>query len=145
LAEATRQIPDPRFAAAIDRGLGCYCLETTRIDWHDGPRKADVISVAWVDDGGIRHTNNGFWNFHAGLMLRLFGALRNTSDPALQAVAARHRDRIGLFEMIIGWHIAHSLTWHDDAVEIRSSTFSTETNSETQPWAMLGLLDRGWA
>ena len=145
LAEAAREIEDPRFAAAIDRGLGCYCIETTRIDWHDGPHKVDVISVAWVDDHGTRHTNSGFWNFHAGLMLRLFGALRRTTDPALQAVAARHRERIGLFERIIGWHIAHSLTWHDDAVEIRSSILSTETNSETQPWAMLGLLERGWA
>jgi hypothetical protein len=145
LTEAMRQIPDRRFAAAIDRGLGCYCIDTTRIDWHDGPHKVDVVSIAWVDDNGIRHWNSGFWNFHAGLMLRLFVALRNTTDPALQEVVARHRERIGLFEMIIRWHIAHSLTWHDDAVEIRSSILSTETNSETQPWAMLGLLGRGWA
>jgi hypothetical protein len=145
LVEAMRHIPDPRFAAAIDRGLGCYCIDTTRIDWHDGPHKADVVSVAWVDDDGIRRWNSGFWNFQTGLMLRLFGALRNTTDPALQEIVARHRERIGLFEMIIRWHIARSLTWHEDAVEIRSSMLSTETNSETQPWAVLGLLGRGWA
>jgi hypothetical protein len=63
----------------------------------------------------------------------------------LQAVAARHSQRIELFEMIMRWHLDRSLSWRDGAVEIRSSILSTETNSETQPWAMLGLLDRGWA
>jgi hypothetical protein len=47
--------------------------------------------------------------------------------------------------LIMRWHIERSLSWHDGAVEIRSSILSTETNSETQPWAMLGLLERGWA
>jgi hypothetical protein len=47
--------------------------------------------------------------------------------------------------MIMRWHLERSLSWRDGAVEIRSSILSTETNSETQPWAMLGLLDRGWA
>ncbi len=145
LTEAARHIADARFAAAIDRGLGCYCLETTRIDWHDGPHKIDTIAVSWIDDHGSRHTNHGFWNYHAGLTLRFFAALRKAADPALQAVAARHRDRIELFELIMRWHIDRSLSWRDGAVEIRSSILSTETNSETQPWAMLGLLERGWA
>lgn len=141
LTEAARHIEDTRFAAAIDRGLGSYCIETTKIDWHDGPHKIDVISAAWIDDHGSRHTNAGFWNFHAGLMLRFFAALRKSADPVLQAVAARHRDRIDLFEMLIRRQIELSLTRHADAVEIRSSMLSSETNSETQPWAALGLLD----
>src|SRR5712691_6193982 len=145
LTEAARYIADPRFAAAIDRGLGCYSIETRSIDWIDGPRKIDVIAVDWIDDQGLRHSNHGYWSYHIGLTLRLFAALRRTADPGLQAVAERHRERLEMLEMIMRWNITRSLTWHDGAVEIRCSPLSGETNSETQPWAMLGLLERGLA
>jgi hypothetical protein len=141
LTEAAAQIADPRFAAAIDRGLGCYSIETRKIDWHDGPHKIDPIAVDWIDDSGVRQSNHGYWSYHAGLTLRFFAALRKATDPALQAVAARHRDRMELLESIMRWHIDRSLTWHENAVEIRSSILSTETNSETQPWAALALLE----
>jgi hypothetical protein len=143
LTEAAKFIEDSRLAAVIDRGLGCYCIETTKIDWHDGPHKIDSIAVDWVDDHGTRLTNHGYWNYHAGLTLRFFAALRKAVHPALQAIAARHRERIELLEMIMRWHIERSLSWRGDAVEIRSSVLSTETNSETQPWATLGLLETG--
>src|SRR5207302_1192565 len=55
LTEAARHIEDPRFAAAIDRGLGCYTIQTRSIEWIDGPHKIDVIAVDWVDDLGLRH------------------------------------------------------------------------------------------
>jgi hypothetical protein len=143
LTEAAKHIDGTRLAGVIDRGLGCYCIETTKIDWHDGPHKIDVIAVDWVDDHGTRHINHGYWNYHAGLTLRFFAALRNAVHPAFQAVAARHRERIELFEMIMRWHIERSFCWRDGALEIRSSVLSTETNSETQPWATLGLLEQG--
>ena len=38
------------------------------------------------------------------------------------------------------WQLQRSITERDDSVEIRTSVYSTETNSETQPWVMLGLL-----
>ena len=140
LTKATPYLDDPRLAPAIDRGLGSYCLQTTTVEWIDGPRKVDVVAVDWVDDQGSRHTNNGFWNFHVGLTLRLFSALRNASDPALRAIMARHRDRIDLFEALMLHQLEKSTTYHADGVEIRCSTLSGETNSETQPWATLGLL-----
>jgi hypothetical protein len=140
LTEAARYINDHRLAAAIDRGLGSYCLETTTVDWIDGPRRVDVVSVNWVDDHGTRHTNNGFWNFHVGLTLRLFSALRNAIDPALRTVVARHRNRIDLFEAVMLRQLEQSTIRHPDGTEIRCSVFSGETNSETQPWATLGLL-----
>lgn len=96
-----------------------------------GPHKIDVLAVAWIDDHGNRHTNHGYWNYHAGLTLRFFAALRRAADPILRAIAARHRERIELFEMIMRWHIQRWLSWHDGALEIRCSVLSTETNSET--------------
>ncbi len=140
LTVAAGYVRDPRLAAAIDRGLGCYCLETTKVDWIDGAHKVDVVGVSWIDDHGSRHTNNGFWNFHVGLTLQFFSALRNASEPALRTVLARHCDRIDLFEAVMLRQLEKSTSHHADCLEIRCSMLSTETNSETQPWAALGLL-----
>jgi len=141
LTKAARYIDDSRLAAVIDRGLGSYCIETTKIDWIDGPHKADVVAASWVDDQGVRLTNNAFWNYQVGLTLRFFAALRNSPDSRLRKIAARHRDRMELCEMIMLRQIEKSLSRYDGAIEIRTSVLSAETNSETQPWATLGLLD----
>jgi hypothetical protein len=139
LTQASRYIKDQRLAAAIDRGLASYFLETCRVDV-GGPRKVDTVSTTMIDDHGTRRTENPFWNFKVGMTLRFFGALRTTPDPALEAVAARHRDRIELFEIILRRQLERSITERDDGVEIRCAEIATETNSETQPWVMLGLL-----
>jgi hypothetical protein len=139
LTQASRYISDPRLVAAIDRGLASYSLETCRVDV-GGPRKIDTVSTMMVDDHGTRRTENPFWNFKAGMTLRFFGALRTTPDRALEAVAARHRDRIELFEIILRRQLERSITERDDGVEIRCAEIAAETNSETQPWVMLGLL-----
>jgi hypothetical protein len=139
LTQASRYISDPRLAAAIDRGLASYFLETSRVDV-GGPRRVDTVSTTMIDDHGTRRTENPFWNFKAGMTLRFFGALRTTPDRALEAVAARHRDRIELFEIILRRQLERSITERDDGVEIRCAEIAAETNSETQPWVMLGLL-----
>jgi len=139
LTQASRYISDPRLVAAIDRGLGSYSLETCRVDV-GGPRKIDTVSTMMVDDHGTHRSENPFWNFKVGMTLRFFGALRTTPDKALEAVAARHRDRIELFEIILRRQIERSITERGDGVEIRCAEIAAETNSETQPWVMLGLL-----
>jgi hypothetical protein len=139
LTQASRYISDPRLAAAIDRGLASYFLETCRVDV-GGPRRVDTVSTIMIDDQGTRRTENPFWNFKVGMTLRFFGALRTTPDPAVQTVAARHRDRIELFEIILRRQLERSITERDDGVEIRCAEIAAETNSETQPWVMLGLL-----
>ncbi len=140
LVQAKRFIDDPRLAAAIDRGIGGYCLETCAMP----PRKIDTVSVAVMLDGGakgpVRHLENSYWNFNVGLALRFFNALRAADDPELQAIAAKYRGRLELFEIVMHHQLERSLTEHSDAIEIRTSAGSSETNSETQPWVMLGLL-----
>jgi hypothetical protein len=74
------------------------------------------------------------------MTLRFFNALRNATNPALQAVAARHRDRIELFEIILRRQLERSISERDDGIEIRIAETAAETNSETQPWVMMGLL-----
>ena len=56
-------------------------------------------------------------------------------------MAAKHRDRIELFERLMRRQLDRSVTRYDNLVEIRCSILSAETNSETQPWVMLGLLE----
>ena len=139
LTQAARYISDPRLAAAIDRGLAGYILETCVVDV-GGRHKVDTVSTTMIDNHGICRTENPFWNFKVGMTLRFFSALRATTDPALQAVAARHRDRIELFERVLRWQLEKSISERDDGIEIRMAEIAGETNSETQPWVMLGLL-----
>jgi hypothetical protein len=138
LTQASRYIQDPRFAAAVDRGLASYCLETCCVVT-DRPLKIDTISTITVDGNGTRHSENAFWNFNVGLALRFFAALRNSADPALQAVASRHADRMELLQMVMRRQIEHSIIERDDCVEIAVARGGGETNSETQPWVTLGL------
>jgi hypothetical protein len=139
LIQAARCINDPRFALAIDRGLAGYSVETSAIQLGDTSRKVDVLATT-IDVDGRLHTENAYWNFNVGLALRCFAALRNSSDSALQKIALRHRDRMELFEALLHWQLKKCITERDDCIEIRTGEFSAETNSETQPWVMLGLL-----
>jgi hypothetical protein len=136
LTQATRYIDDPRLAATIDRGLASYGLETC---WGGGAA-VDTVSVLMIDEAGIRRTENAFWNFKAGLTLRFFAALRSSANSALQQIAARHDKRMQLLEQVLRGQLQRSLTLHEDLVELRCSVLSGETNSESQPWAMLGLV-----
>jgi hypothetical protein len=139
LTQAVRYISDPRLPAAIDRGLAGYFLETCRVD-AGGPHKIDTVSTMMIDNHGTVRSENPFWNFKVGMTLRFFNALRNASDPVLQGVAARHRDRVDLFEIILRRQLERSISECYDGIAIRIAEVAAETNSETQPWAMLGLL-----
>jgi hypothetical protein len=138
LTLAARCIDDDRFAAAIDRGLASYCLETCRVVT-DRPIKVDTIATVVIDDSGNRHSENAFWNFNIGMALRFFAALRGTTEPRLRAIAAKHADRMELLEMVMRRQIERSIIERDDCIEIAVAEDGGETNSETQPWVTLGL------
>jgi hypothetical protein len=71
--------------------------------------------------------------------LRFFGALRNSPSPALRSLALRYGERLERLETVLRQQIERSVTERDSAVEIRTAVSSAETNSETQPWVVLGL------
>ncbi len=140
LVQAAPLVGDDRLIAAIDRGLRAYCLQTAVVDL-GRPHRVDAVGTLLIDEAGAPQTETTYWNFKVGLTLRLFLALRNSADQAVQAVAAKHRERIELFEMILRHQLQETMTIHDDdGVEFRCSALSAETNSETQPWVMLGLI-----
>ena len=126
--------------AVIDRGLTSYGVETCWL----GGRVVDTVSVVMIDEAGTRRTENAYWNFKAGLTLRFFAALRNAADPGLRAILDRHRERMQLLESFLRAQLERSVTERDGTLEMRCSVMSRETNSESQPWAMLGLVGHPW-
>ncbi|MGD9617877.1 MAG: hypothetical protein AB7H90_22215 [Alphaproteobacteria bacterium] len=136
LTQAARYVADPRLAPAIDCGLRSYGLETCRFPGG----LVDTVQTIMFDEQGRPGTANAFWNFKVGLTLRFFAALRAAEEPALRAVAARHRDRMNLLETVMRRQLENSTADHEDGVEISCSVQSAGTNSESQPWAVLGLV-----
>jgi hypothetical protein len=140
LVRAVPILEDARFLKSIDLGLAAYRLDTVAIIFY-GPRKQDVVSVDFVDNEGKRMSLDGYWNFGPGLALRMFNALRKSSHPGIAEIYGRHRDRLDLFTMVMHRQIHRSLHSRDDILEIKTGILSAESNSETQPWVALGLID----
>jgi len=143
LTQAARYLDDPRLVAAIERGLASYCVETCTVAT-GCPDKIDTVSTSMVDRLGTRHTENAFWNFKAGMTLRFFGALRASPHPSLRSIVARHGERMVLFESVLRRQLERSITQSGGGIEIRTAISAGETNSETQPWVMLGLFGHQW-
>jgi uncharacterized protein YyaL (SSP411 family) len=141
LTQAVRYLDDPRYIAAIERGLANYFVETETLA-NGAPRES--VSTSIIDRRGTRRTENTFWNFKVGMTLRFFAALRQSPNPSLRSLAARHDQRIELFEAILRRQIDRSITERDESIEIRTALTAGETNSETQPWVMLGLFGHPW-
>ena len=138
LTQAARYLDDPRLAAAIERGLASYCVEACAVV-AGGPDEIDTVSTSMVDRLGTSRTENAFWNFKAGMTLRFFAALRKSSHPSLRSIVARYSERMDLFETVLRCQLERSITQREDSIEVRTAVSAGETNSETQPWVMLGL------
>jgi hypothetical protein len=143
LAQAVRYVDDSRLVETLERGLASYSVESCIVD-AGSQYQLDTVSTQMVDRLGKRRTQNAFWNFKAGLTLRLFDALRNSPNPLLRSVALRHGDQMQRLDMVLRQQIEKSITLRDDGIEIRTAVSSGETNSETQPWVMLGLFGHPW-
>ena len=143
LTQAARYLDDPRLVAAVERGLAGYFVETGAFAT-GGLGEGDTVSTSMVDRHGIRRTENSFWNFKVGMTLRFFAALRNSPNSALRSIAARHGERMDLFEIVLRRQLERSITHAGESIEIRTAVSAGETNSETQPWVMLGLFGHPW-
>jgi hypothetical protein len=143
LALAQPWLEDPRIAPAIDHGLNALALVTDTIELGgEGLRKVDTLGIRWVDDAGEPRLSNAYWNYQAALCLRLLRVLRLTADPRLLQVTQekRHRQRLITMAALLRQQIDRSTTARDAGLEIRTGSWAPETNSETQPWAVLGLV-----
>lgn len=123
------------WVSAIDGGLAAFCVETQILEG----RKVDMVCVDYLDPQGVRHRTETLWNFKSGICLQLFSALRESEYPPLRALWKKHRARLEVFDAVLRARLNASIVEHEDGLEILTSLYSSETNSETQPWAALGL------
>jgi hypothetical protein len=157
LTRAAPLVDDPRLPAAIDRGLWSYHVRTfdgylnhalrfeavSTVMAHNYRRRPAALSRLWALRDPLRRREQAdpvVWSYKVGLTLRLFAALRACSDGRIQAVVERHRERLDRFEGMLRHLLAKVIVDRGDAIEFLCSPLSAETNSETQPWVMLGLL-----
>jgi hypothetical protein len=143
LTQAVRYLDNSRLVAAIERGLANYFVETKTVT-SGPPYEIDTLATGMVDRRGRRRTENTFWNFKAGMTLRFLAALRKSPNPSLRSIVARHRERMDLFEAVLRCQIEKSITHQEESIEIRTAISAGETNSETQPWVMLGIFGHPW-
>jgi hypothetical protein len=92
------------------------------------------------DSERIGEEATAFWNFKAGLTLRFFNELRASSNTAVREIAVRHCQHLKTLDATLRRQLRSSLIERDRCIEFRTSRHSGGTNSETQPWVMLGLL-----
>ena len=127
------------FVYSIDRGLAGYCIEQPQ-DHIGRTVKIDIVSTAIGDGAGFRHNENAYWNFNVGLTLRFFAALRGVARSGTAGNRFETPRSDGVVRGYMRWQLRRSITKREGCVEIRTSIYSGETNSETQPWVMLGLI-----
>lgn len=158
LVRAAPLLGNRRIAAAVGRGLGDYRLHVfDRYLGHSDRFEAVATGMAYNYRRHYpllshlaawryrRRTQPAgadpiVWSYKAALALRLFRALRQSDDAALQTVAAEHGARLAAFDARLRHLLAGLVRDTGDGIEILNSPRSGEGNSETQPWAMLGLL-----
>jgi hypothetical protein len=98
----------------------------------------DTESNAGVHTTGWDGFDNNYWGFKAGMVARASKVLLTALEPE-EKDTCQHAVRL----IKATRHYLHNCTViRDDGTrEILTSLHSTETNSETQAWTILGLLD----
>jgi hypothetical protein len=139
LARALPVLEDPALITRLDRGIEAYRIETMGIELGD-IRKQDLLYVG-LPPGGHQRGANAYWNFCAGITLRLFKYLSQSQHQATKEIFDRHKFRIAFQRALLEIQIWRSLRDRGGALEIKTAILSAEGNSETQPWAALGLVE----
>ena len=137
-ARALPILEDPGLISRLDRGLDAYRIETMGITLGD-MRKQDLLVVG-RSPTGREHGAHAYWNFCAGITLRLFKLLRQSTHQATGEILMRHKDRMDVQEALLRLQVRRSLRDRGGALEIKTAILSGEGNSETQPWVALGLV-----
>ena len=141
LVRATDVLDDGQWLASIDLGLRAYRVDTQAIEFDRTLHKQDVVAVDYLATDGTRHAMPAFWNYQIGITLRMLNALRASRRDDLRAVWQLHAPRFTTLEWMLRHRVEQCLRRREDATEIRTSVLSSETNSETQPWVAVALLN----
>lgn len=138
---ALRDAPDQRVAPAIRRALGALRHGTVPVDVGGETVAFDTLVVRSTTASGRMHEDGALWTNKLGLLLRALDTVATAAAAGTLALPAPEVRRVTALraraEALIGDAVRDRGA---DGLEVLTSPFSGETNSETQPWVALGLL-----
>ncbi|MFL0585010.1 hypothetical protein ACH0BU_00015 [Sphingomonas olei] len=96
-----------------------------------------VISRSMDDDDLV---DTGFWTYKLGLALRAFHLIDHAAATGRLALPDATRAHLQQLAATATQALLRAADYRDGLIEVRTSFNAGETNSETQPWAALGLV-----
>lgn len=132
-------IPQGEIGRAVHRGIAAIRIHATMVDLGGGHAEPYAGLAVVNPPGAFPHADTGFWNFKLGLVLRALHAARTAAEAGAITMTPLEREEIALRVLIARAMLERSLHKDGDTLELRTSRIAGETNSETQPWAALGL------
>ena len=142
LARAALVLDDPRLGPAVVDGINAVKLIRGEQEAKEQPTVvARSEGALFVEVGpGSRGERNGMlWGFTAGLLLRGLAAADFASNAGRLEVDQTTRQHMQELAAAATDYIHASTVPRGELREILTSYHSTETNSESQPWMLLGL------
>jgi hypothetical protein len=142
LARAALLLDDPRLGPAIVDGINAVKMKSyswQALEGHTIVVRGDgEISMATSpNQSGAR--DGILWGFKAGMLLRGLAAAELAADAGRITVDDRTRSHIQQLRAAATDYIHTSTIRRGHSLEILTSFRSGETNSESQPWMLLGL------
>ena len=124
-----RRDAEPATHDALRRGLAAL-----QISANGG---AQLITDA--RDAGVLTQDQ--WSYSAGLLARAMTAVLLSASAGHLALSDEEQAKAQALQSSARAAIARAFKVHQDRTEILTQAYASEGNSETQPWALLGLLD----
>lgn len=139
LARLVRPDGDARLGPALRRGLAALRFGAIRPPQGDTAMPFDTVVVRTEAAEGRITEDGAFWSYKAGLLLRALRAVEHAVLAGNLDLSAAERRRAADLAKTCEAQLAGCLRRHADGAEYLTSPYANETNSETQPWALLAL------
>lgn len=137
---ACTEPPSTALAAAIAAGVTALRIATpSSSSYGNDPLDHPTIVISRsMDDDDLVDT--GFWTYKLGLALRAFHLIDHAATTGRLALPDATRAHLQQLAATATQALLRAADYRDGLIEVRTSFNAGETNSETQPWAALGLV-----
>ncbi|WP_149535402.1 hypothetical protein [Siccirubricoccus phaeus] len=140
LARLARRDGDPRLPQALRRALHALRLGTVTMQRDGVTLPFDTITLRSRKPDGDWYEEGAFWTYKAGLLLRALKLVRARRAEGVLAWLPEEWDRLAMLTRLCQERLAMTARPTPDGIEHLTSPTAGETNSETQPWVLLGLI-----
>src|SRR5947207_1657763 len=131
--------PGNRISQAIHRALRGTLILLASAEQYGHPGLS--LESLWIRSRtGIPPQDGGFWVYKLGVALRAFNAIRQVHAAGLLPLDGMILAYMNELAEVARRGLFAALRREGNAMEVLTSARSGETNSETQPWAALGLV-----